>query len=108
MLARKPDIWEVSETRRKSWSKVIAEQQKSGQPVQPFCRERGITEPSFYYWRKRLREDGTVRFAQLETKVANADATAAIELVLSTVERLRIGNGVDAATLRLVLDAVRQ
>ena len=98
----------MSETRRESWSKLIAEQQTSGQPVRLFCRERGITEPSFYYWRKRLRESGTVRFALLQTKAATADATPAMELVLSTGERLRIVNGVDAATVRLVLDAVRR
>ena len=66
-----------------------------------------MTEPSFYYWRKRLRKNGTIRFALLETKTAIADIAPALELVLSGGERLRIGNGVDAATLRLVLDAVR-
>jgi hypothetical protein len=98
----------VSETKRECWSKLIAEQQTSMQPVRPFCRERGITEPSFYYWRKRLRKNGTVRFALLETKAVTADVAPTIELVVSTGERLRIGNGVDAATLRLVLDAVRR
>jgi hypothetical protein len=66
-----------------------------------------MTEPSFYYWRKLLRKNGTVRFALLETKRAMADVAPAMELVLSGGERLRIGNGVDAATLRLVLEAVR-
>jgi transposase-like protein len=98
----------VSETRREYWSKQIGEQQTSGQPIRLFCGERGITEASFYYWRKRLRENGTVRFALLETEAATADAAPAIELVLGTGERLRISNGVDAATLRLVLDAVRR
>ena len=32
---------------------------------------------------------------------------AALELVLTTGERLRISAGVDAATLRIVLDALR-
>ena len=108
MPVRKPDIGEVSETRRERWSKLIAEQQRSGQLVRPFCRERGITEPSFYYWRKRLQEDGTVRFALLESEPATTDEAPAIELVLSTGERLRIGNGVNARTLHLVLDAVRR
>jgi transposase-like protein len=98
----------VSETKREYWSKVIAEQEASGQKVRPFCRERGIGEHSFYHWRKRLRESQTVRFAVLETKRAPADGPAAIELVLTTGECLRIGAGVDASTLRLVLDAVRR
>jgi transposase-like protein len=99
----------VSETKPKYWSKLIAEQEVGGQKVRPFCRERGITEPSFYYWRKRLRKSGAVRFALLETTPANSAGTAsALELMLRNGERLRIGNQVDAATLRMVLEAVRR
>jgi hypothetical protein len=97
----------VPGTRREYWGKVIAEQEASGQGVRPFCREREMAEPSFYYWRKQLRKNGTVRFALLEPKTAMADMAAALELELTTGERLRIGNQVNAATLRLVLDAVR-
>lgn len=49
-----------------------------------------------------------MRFALLEA--GSADGTGVVlplELLLRTGERLRIGNGVDAATLRAVLDAVR-
>ena len=50
-----------------------------------------------------------MRFALLETAPADTGSTAsALELVLRNGERLRIGNGVDAATFRLVLDAVRR
>jgi transposase-like protein len=76
------------------------------QAVRPFCRERGIGEHSFYQWRKRLRQSETVRFALLESR-PSGDMTAAIELVLTSGERLRIGNQVNATALRLVLDAVR-
>jgi len=37
----------VSETGREYWSRLIAEQEASGQKVKPFCRERGIGEASF-------------------------------------------------------------
>jgi transposase-like protein len=99
----------VSETKPKYWSKLIAEQEAGGQNVRPFCRERGIGEPSFYYWRKRLRKSETVRFALLETTTADTGSTAsALELVLRNGERLRIGKEVDAGTLRIVLEAVRE
>ncbi len=98
----------MSETKREYWSKLIAKQEASGQKVRPFCRERGIGEHSFYQWRKRLQESPTVRFALLETRMASTEAPAALELVLNGGERLRIGTGVDAATLRLVLDSVRR
>lgn len=98
----------MSETKPKYWSKLIAEQEASGQKVLPFCRERGITEPSFYYWRKRLRKSTPMRFALLETPPTDTGSTAsALELVLKNGERLRIGNQVEAAALRMVLEAVR-
>ena len=87
---------------------MIAEQETGGQKVRLFCRERGIGEPSFYYWRKRLRKGNTVRFALLETRSADTSSMAtALELVLTSGERLLIGGQVDAETLRMVLEVVR-
>jgi transposase-like protein len=98
----------MAENRRKYWRKLIAEQEASGQKVRPFCRERGIGEHSFYRWRQRLRRSDTVQFALLETvPAAMASLDSALELVLSNGERLRIGNHVVAATLRMVLEVVR-
>lgn len=97
----------MSETRRTYWNKLISEQEASGQAVRPFCQEHAIGEYCFYYWRKRLRKDETVRFALLETKTQSEGTAPVLELVFSTGERLRIGTGVNAATLRVVLEAVR-
>ena len=91
------------------WAERIAAQQRSGMSVKQFCKERGLTEYSFYAWRKRLQETGPVRFALVERRARGRSGTAeaVLELVLATGERLRIGAGVDAATLRTVLDALR-
>jgi transposase-like protein len=98
----------VSETRRGYWSKLVAEQETSRQSVRQFCRERGIGEHSFYQWRRRLRASPPVRFALLETRAVEASGEpATLELVLTNGERLRINNGVSAAVLRMVLEAVR-
>ncbi len=99
----------MREQGRRYWRKLIAEQEASGQKARPFCRERGIGEWSFYKWRSRLRQADTVEFALLETApAAVAIPDSALELVLRNGERLRIARGVDAATLSLVLDAVRR
>jgi hypothetical protein len=91
------------------WAERIAAQQRSGMSVKQFCKEQGLTEYSFYAWRKRLQEKGPVRFALVERSARRLDRTteAALELVLATGERLRIGAGVDVATLRTVVDALR-
>src|SRR5436305_1812032 len=84
------------------WAERIAAQQRSGISVKQFCKQQGLTEYSFYAWRKRLQEGGPVRFALVERKARQQERTAeaVLELVLATGERLRIGTGVDSTTLR--------
>lgn len=97
----------MREDRCGHWTKTIAEQEASGLSVPAFCREKGVCAGSFYHWRRRLRRvDESVRFAPVETKPA-PQGTAPLELIFIGGERLRISNGVDAASLRLVLDALR-
>jgi hypothetical protein len=100
---------EKTTTKSDQWRERLAAQKRSGLSVKQFCKEQGLTEYSFYAWRKRLRGAGPVRFALVERgAVRQALATeASLELVLATGERLRIGAGVDTATLRTVLDALR-
>jgi len=91
-----------------AWADRIAAQQRSGNSVKQFCKEQGLTECSFYAWRKRLQKREAVRFALVDRGARQEPATeAALELVVATGERLRIGAGVDAATLRTVLEILR-
>ena len=72
-------------------------------------QEKGITEQSFYIWRKRLRRQEPARFALVETGVACQHAPkTGLELVLVSGERLRIGAEVDPALLRRVVEALRR
>ena len=91
------------------WAGRIAAQQLSGISVKQFCKEQGVTEYSFYAWRKRLQKKEPVRFALVDRGAARQQPAteAALELVLTTGERLRIGAGVDAAVLRTVLELLR-
>ena len=90
------------------WAERIAEQGRSGLSVKQFCKERRLSEYSFYTWRKRLRQKEPVRFALVDRAVQRESAGAVgLELVLTTGERLRIGKQVDAAMLRMVVEALR-
>ena len=96
-------------TKADEWRERIADQERSSVSVKQFCQERGLAECSFYSWRKRLRHTEPVRFAIVQSapeqeRVAGAD----LELILSSGERLRISSGVDGATLRTVLEALRR
>ena len=91
------------------WSERIAQQERSGVSVQRFCEEQGLTEQTFYLWRKRLRKQPPTRFALVETGPAQRQCVtdAGLELVLARGERLRISAGVDATVLRTVLEVLR-
>lgn len=105
----------ADEGTREQWRKLVAEAARSGRSIRAFCRERGVTEGQFYGWRKRLngKTQGAAKrralaaatgptFALVSERAASLEH-AGVELVLGDGRRLRIGPGVDAATLRTVL-----
>lgn len=105
------NIGERPASKQNEWRERIAEQMRSGLSVKEFCKERGLTECSFYAWRKRLRKQAEpVRFALVEREAGARQESvreAHLELVLASGARLRIGAGVDSTTLRTVLEALR-
>ncbi|MFL6451872.1 MAG: IS66 family insertion sequence element accessory protein TnpA [Bryobacteraceae bacterium] len=91
------------------WREQVAQQERSELPVKQFCEKHGITEQSFYTWRKRLRKQPSVRFALVETTPGEQEMAgdASVELIFSKGERLRIGRGTDLALLRRVVEVLR-
>ena len=102
-------VIEAATSKAAEWAERIAAQQRSGMSVKQFCKEQELTEYSFYAWRKRLQKRPPVSFALVDRRATRQESVTetSLELVLVTGERLRIGAGVDSATLRTVLDALR-
>jgi hypothetical protein len=97
-------------TKADQWRARIMEQEGSGLSVKQFCKERGLSAWSFYDWRKRLRESpAPVRFALVERRSGRQKPaiSADVEVVFAGGEQLRIRSGVDGATLRMVIEALR-
>jgi len=42
--------------KRAQWSASLRDFASSGLGIREFCRRRGLSEPRFYFWRKRLSE----------------------------------------------------
>ncbi len=95
-------------SRKQKWLELVRQQEHGGVSVKAFCREHGVSEPSFYSWRKRLKASGPVRFALVDAGTPADIESAPIELVLASGDRLRILPGADAATLRSVLSVLRE
>jgi len=96
------------EGRREFWRQLIAQQEQSGLPVRAFCQQRGSSEHSFYQWRRRLTAQLPVKFALVDTHGTAHSNVSTLELILVSGERLRIAPGFDAASMRAVLDVLRE
>ena len=99
---------EAVSTRQKRWADLLRQQSESNLSVSAFCRERGISDQSFYTWRKRLAGTEPLRFALVDANGPVTTAAQPVELILVSGDRLRIAPGADATTLRIVLSVLRE
>jgi hypothetical protein len=103
------DVENGAQSLEEQWRERIAEQGQSGLSVKQFCKERGLTQWSFYRWRKRLRDTGPIRFALVDRGAPRQESAlnADVEVVFASGERLLFRSGIDGARLRTVLEALR-
>ena len=106
---------------RQYWAQLIEEQQRSGQSVAAWCRERGLWAPSLFAWKRRLAEATGEPAAEeargpaagfVEVRVADGEgparpaaaATGApIEVRLANGRGLLVAPGFDPGHLRALL-----
>jgi hypothetical protein len=115
-LTRRP-----SESKEQLWRETLRRFADSGQSVRAFCIAQGVSEPSFYFWKRRLaRRQPTlpapalvpVRIAQLcpqaEAGHVRASGLGSVhtEIVLANGHRLRLRGPVDQAALASVLSVL--
>lgn len=99
------------------WLERIRRWQPSRLTVREYCQRRGFSEPSFYVWRRVLRqrgllEDGsalqaepaatTPAFLKVTVKT-DAPVAPAIDLVLGEERIVRVRSGFDPDLLRQLL-----
>jgi len=101
--------------RRQFWQMVIELWQSSGMSVSKFCKAEGLTEGTFYNWRKKLTDGQsqtnkqTVKSPSAFIRVAMPKSNhALLELVLSSGNTLRISSGADNKTLSDVLSVLNR
>ena len=65
-----------AEYRMQNWAIVIQECRASGLTNKEFCRQHGISEKSYYYWLKKLRDhvaEAVPQIVPLNLKEKNED-----------------------------------
>ena len=113
------------------WRQVVGGHAGSGLSVREYCTDRGVSEPSFFAWRRELAQrDAAVnkpaktsrrasaratsqrpalpRFAQLQIAPGEAVGGVCIEIVLPAGIRIRVPRGVCPDTLTSVLGVLER
>ncbi|MDR0796959.1 MAG: hypothetical protein LBE79_13075 [Tannerella sp.] len=58
----------TAQIRLSNWGNIVKERMESGQGVNQFCEERGITRSAYYYWQKRVRESAYLKTLEAKSK----------------------------------------
>ena len=95
------------EYRVQQWASVIRECNASGLSNREFCRQRGITEKTFYYWLRKLRsqmtEAAAPQLVQLEPSPVQDDM---LQIQYRGAE-LKLPAGVDMDTVAALLRSLQ-
>lgn len=58
------------------WRSMVKQQRQGGLTIRAFCREKDISEPSFYAWRKELQRRDAERSASASSTAGGRRVTA--------------------------------
>jgi|ERR1700677_1433677 hypothetical protein len=120
-----------NEEKEQFWREVLRGHASSGLSVRQYCIDRGVSEASFFAWRREearraaatesvkssRRRSGIqatdkrpapLRFAKVQITPSELASGVSIEIVLPTGTRVRVPRGVCPATLRDVLAALER
>src|SRR5271163_2353778 len=88
---------------REEWRQIIDGQQTSGLTVAAYCLERGITQGSFYTWKRRLRSPAKPKRLPkptfIELNPPSLSAAGTIEICLRGERHLLARRGFDRELL---------
>ena len=120
-MARKGPVRDQELERR--WRKTLARWEKSGLTIRAYCSQKGLSEGSFYAWRRELvrrRGERATRRGRKRPRAGKAqslflpvamrgpDTTGMIEVRLPEGVELRTPRDVDPAELCRLLLAVKE
>ena len=81
------------------WRQIVGGQASSGLTVAAYCLERGITQGSFYTWKRRLRQPAkrkrTSKPAFVEVSPPREETAGTFEICLRGERRLLARRGFD-------------
>jgi transposase-like protein len=103
----------MSETERsREMRRLFARHERSGLTLREFARREALVPATLYWWRRRLRDaeiaaPPSVSFTEMSS-VAGTAAGRGFEVVLDGGTTVRVPERFDAASLRMLLETLRE
>jgi len=111
----------TSEERRAFWQMAIEMQQESGLSVRKFCEREGLSDASYFSWRRKLRqeadeagvdepddgEDAGESPRLVPVRLVGGGEDDALEVVSPSGLVLRVGGNADTESVRRLLQLMR-
>lgn len=96
--------------KEQQWRRWILQWQSSGLSIRAFCAQHDLSQPSFYAWRRAIKQRDAAAGTFVPVRVVpdgvpqvDRSSPLCLEVVLSCGRWLRVPAGFDPATLRQLL-----
>ena len=100
------------ERKEQLWRQRLRDWQSSGLSIGVFCARRGLSQASFYAWRRELQRRDAERPLFVPIRLRTDDppipGPQALEVLLGSGRRIRVAPGFDATTLRQLLAVLEE
>jgi hypothetical protein len=97
--------------KEQQWRGWIERWRGSGLSVRAFCARHGLSQPSFYAWRRELQRRPTPVAAFVPVRVVGEGlppGAGSLDVLLAGGRTVRVPPGFDAATLRRLIAVLEE
>ena len=102
------DVLEVrNEYRAKTWAMLIQECNSSGLTKREFCQQRGISEKSYYYWLRKLRNQIATSSAPQLVRLDPGSLTGDVLQIQYRGAELKLPSNIDMDAVAVLLRSLQ-
>lgn len=96
----------MSLSRREIWARRIARYSRTELTVKEFCRREGVSQPSFYQWKRTLAEDCRVGLPTFLPVCVREPAVTDFTMRLPGGATIELSTAISPGDLRQIIAAV--
>jgi hypothetical protein len=97
--------------KEQQWRRWLRQWQKSGLSIRAFCALHGLSQPSFYAWRREIQQRDATAEAFVPVQLVGREEpsnTSRFEVLLTGGRTLWVAPGFDPVTLRQLLAVLEE